>query len=275
MIWSRSEDVVVGAKRERAAPRRKNLHHAGLVVWRRRRQPVGLKDGALLPGVEPHVVPRGGRLGGDVHGDGLPAGAGAVPAEDPPALPEGACGRLPAAAVIPVVPRIQDDDAVDATAIALVVLPSGRRRLVTGEQPGAAVPTGLRRRRGAAALACRRVHGSDGQLARRVVRMDRGGAVLDGVRGVEVALGREDVELPLGAARAPGGSRGLQVAGEEDRPRRRHSVAVHVCNTGGEIRRHLWVTRSVCARELAERGRLSGGICRGGSAGRAKARQAG
>lgn len=62
--------------------------------------------------------------------------------------------------------------------------------------------------------------------------MDRGGAVLDGVRGVEVALGREDVELSLGAALAPSSSGGMQVvlggAGEEGWARRRHSVTVHV-----------------------------------------------
>jgi hypothetical protein len=75
--------------------------------------------------------------------------------------------------------------------------------------------------------------------------MDRGGAVLDGVGRVEVALGREDVELRVGAGRSPPG-RGLQAvggAGEEDWPGRRHSVAIHEGGRDKTPRFGLCVTR--------------------------------
>uniref|UniRef100_K3XGS9 Uncharacterized protein n=1 Tax=Setaria italica TaxID=4555 RepID=K3XGS9_SETIT len=252
--WRRREEDVAGGGRERAAPRRHGDLHGfgGLLMigcgssWRRRVlrliEDVALQalvDGGLgaEPCVEVRRRRRAPRLGRDVDGDRLPAGAGAVAAEQRPALARTTtAGSLPPAVVTLVVAPVHR-----AGAGRLVLPCGGRVGVGPGQQPGPAVPAGLGGRGGAAALAGHVRRRRDGQPRQQLMIRERwrggeddGGVASDYVGRAEVALGREDADL--GAARPA--SRRAEVrpgpgpcGGEADRPRRRDPVPVHVSAT--------------------------------------------
>nr|ACR36819.1 unknown [Zea mays] len=82
------------------------------------------------------------RLGRDADGDRLPAGAGAVAAEQRPALGRATAGGPPAAVTL-----------IAASVSAPRLLLPGSGQVSGRQQAGAAVPAGLRRRGGAATVA--------------------------------------------------------------------------------------------------------------------------
>jgi len=216
-----------------------------------------LKDGALQAllhgalraelGVEVRRRRRAPRLGRDVDGDRLPAGAGAVAAEQRPALAVRTTTGPPAAAVTLIAAIYRRGAGANAPRVVLLLLLPGRGQVSGREQAGPAVPAGLRRRDGAAALAGHVRHRWDGQPRRQAVvvivirerergrgrRRDHGGVAPADVGRAEVALGREDADLGA-AGPAPRRRRRRRAevdagagGGEADRPRRRDPVPVH------------------------------------------------